>query len=158
MSHLKISDPCYLYVRDFRLHYSPHSKYNGRKLKTFETHVSYPKDIIINLEGAFLWRKGLLYVHLHLCFPLPLVWSGIYSWHKVAAWSCWDYSSILRVFFSDCRSSVSFFFTASALISVNVADHWFRNEIHSNELVGFHLYTDRTKGWIGNVRVSAGGK
>ena len=48
-------------------------------------------------------------------------------------------------FFSDCRISMSFFFIASDLISVNVADHWFHNEIHFSELVGFHLYTDSTE-------------
>ena len=50
-------------------------------------------------------------------------------------------------FFPDCRISVSFFFLASDLIYVNVAvaGHWFHNEIHSSELVGFHLYTDSTE-------------
>lgn len=42
---------------------------------------------------------------------------------------------------------MSFFFLASDLVSVNVAvaGYWFHNEIHSSELVGFHLYTDSTE-------------
>lgn len=48
-------------------------------------------------------------------------------------------------FFSDCRISVSFFFIASDLNFLNVADHWFHNELRSSELVGFHLYTDSTE-------------
>lgn len=53
---------------------------------------------------------------------------------------------------------MSFFFIASDLISVNVADPWLHKEICPNELVGFHLYADGTKGWVGNGRVSARGK